>query len=154
MRTRVTVRATLALVVCVTAACAPTLTQSRPQTARDSKVPIMQLWSDPADLPQRNLLWGAGQRDHAPSTRVMYKVVERDLTGYSPGYDVVGPDGRKWSIKVGKEAQTEVVLSRILWALGYFQPETYYVKMAVGRRLEVRRRAGSLPAAIRSQDRR
>ena len=127
MGTRMTVRVGLALLVCSTAACAPTLTQSRPQTARDSSVPIMQLWSDPTDVPQRNLLWGAARSDNAPSTRVMYTVTKRDSTGYSPGYDVSGPDGRKWSIKVGKEAQTEVVLSRILWALGYYQPQTYYV---------------------------
>jgi hypothetical protein len=57
----------------------------------------------------------------------MYTVLKRDETGYSRGYDVVGPDKRKWSIKVGKEAQTEVVVSRILWALGYHQPETYYL---------------------------
>src|SRR4030095_11093514 len=29
---------------------------------------------------------------------------------------------REWDIKVGKEAQTEVVVSRILWALGYHRP--------------------------------
>jgi hypothetical protein len=30
-------------------------------------------------------------------------------------------------VKLGPEAQTEVVVSRILWALGYHQPPTYYV---------------------------
>jgi hypothetical protein len=33
----------------------------------------------------------------------------------------------EWSVKLGPEAQTEVVVSRILWALGYHQPQTYYV---------------------------
>jgi hypothetical protein len=30
-------------------------------------------------------------------------------------------------VKLGPEAQTEVAVSRILWALGYHQPPTYYV---------------------------
>jgi len=30
-------------------------------------------------------------------------------------------------VKLGKEAQTEVVASRLLWAIGYHQPPTYYV---------------------------
>jgi hypothetical protein len=50
-----------------------------------------------------------------------------DTTGYSPGFDVRGPDGRAWSVKLGPEAQTEVVASRVLWALGYHQPPTYYL---------------------------
>ena len=58
---------------------------------------------------------------------VEYTVNKRDESGYSKGYDVVGPDGREWDIKVGKEVQSEIVVSRILWALGYHQPATYYV---------------------------
>jgi hypothetical protein len=57
----------------------------------------------------------------------VFTVTGIDKTGYSRGYDVVGPDGREWDIKLGKEVQPEIVLSRILWALGYYQPETYYV---------------------------
>ena len=71
-----------------------------------------------------------GIRHGRPTRRrrdVEYTVLKRDKTGYSNGYDVVGPDGRQWDIKIGKEAQTEIVLSRILWALGYHQPATYYV---------------------------
>jgi hypothetical protein len=33
----------------------------------------------------------------------------------------------EWSAKIGPEAQTEVVVSRILWALGYHQPPIYYL---------------------------
>ena len=40
---------------------------------------------------------------------------------------MVGPDGRTWSVKLGPEAQSEVVVSRLLWAAGYFQPATYYL---------------------------
>ena len=33
----------------------------------------------------------------------------------------------EWSAKIGPEAQTEVVVSRLLWALGYHQPPIYYL---------------------------
>ena len=32
-----------------------------------------------------------------------------------------------WDIKLGPEAQVEVVVSRLLWAVGFHQPPTYYV---------------------------
>jgi hypothetical protein len=127
-RSGMKVGAGLLLAMCVAAACAPTLQQTRPQGLRTSAAPIAQLWSDPKDLGQRNLVWGPGREASAPSTRAPYTVLKKDDSGYSPGYDVAGPDGRKWSIKLGKEAQPEVVLSRILWALGYHQPQTYFVK--------------------------
>jgi len=126
-RSRLTVRAGVFLVVCTAAACAPTLKQTRPQGLRPTTVPILELWSNPTDLTQRNLTWGPGRQASAPSPKATYTVLKKDDTGYSPGYDVVGPDGRKWSVKIGKEVQPEIVVSRILWALGYYQPETYYV---------------------------
>ena len=36
--------------------------------------------------------------------------------------------GLEWSVKLGPEAQSEVVSSRILWAIGFHQPPTYYVE--------------------------
>jgi hypothetical protein len=108
--------------------CGRPVINNRPATpdARP-RVPLSQLWNEPQNLERRNLLWGSAEPRQAPSTDVDYKVVKVDNTGFSDGYDVVGPDGREWDIKVGDEAQTEVVVSRILWALGYHQPATYYV---------------------------
>ena len=126
-RFRVASRAGLIVVVCTTISCAPTLQRARVQNRSKSAPPMLQLWTDPGDLSHRDLLWGPGRAANAPSKNALYTVVKRDDSGFSPGYDVVGPDKRKWSIKVGPEAQPEVVLSRILWALGYHQPETYYV---------------------------
>ena len=37
------------------------------------------------------------------------------------------PTACEWSAKIGPEAQTEVVVSRILWGLGYHQPPIYYL---------------------------
>jgi hypothetical protein len=54
--------------------------------------------------------------------------VARDTSGWSPGFDVRGRDGVEWSVKLGLEAQSEVVSSRILWAMGFHQPPTYYLE--------------------------
>jgi hypothetical protein len=108
--------------------CGRPVINNRPATPdAQPRVPLAQLWTDPQDLERRNLLWGSAQPDQAPAKSAEYKVVKLDKSGFSNGYDVVGPDGREWDVKVGKEAQTEVVVSRILWALGYHQPATYYV---------------------------
>ena len=77
--------------------------------------------------PARDLFWGVGGRDAAPDPNGEYQFVARDTTGKSPGYDVRDAQGRLWSVKLGPEAQSEVVVSRLLWAAGYFQPATYYL---------------------------
>jgi len=108
--------------------CGRPIINNRPATPEaPPRAPLTELWNEPQDLERRNLLWGSAPADQAPSKDVEYEVRKRDTTGYSGGYDVVGPDGRAWDIKVGKEAQTEVVVSRLLWALGYHQPAAYYV---------------------------
>src|SRR5262245_12658552 len=108
--------------------CGRPVINNRPATPEARpRAPLSQLWNEPQNLERRNLLWGSAQQRQAPSTDAEYKVVKVDKTGFSDGYDVVGPDGRAWDIKVGEEAQPEVVVSRILWALGYHQPATYYV---------------------------
>jgi len=107
--------------------CGRPVINNRPATPdAQPRAPLSQLWNEPQDLERRNLLRGSAT-GQAPSTDLEYKVVKRDTTGFSNGYDIVAPDGWAWDIKVGPEAQTEVVVSRILWALGYHQPATYYV---------------------------
>jgi hypothetical protein len=121
---------TLGLVIAsfMTLDCGRPVINNRPAAPDASpRAPLTQLWNEPRDLERRNLLWGSAPADQAPSRDVEYEVRKQDTTGYSGGYDVVGPDGRAWDIKVGKEAQSEIVVSRILWALGYHQPAAYYV---------------------------
>jgi hypothetical protein len=65
--------------------------------------------------------------DAAPKPDDAYSFVADKKTGFSPGYDVKAPDEIEWSVKMGPEAQTEVVASRILWAAGYHQPPVYYL---------------------------
>ena len=75
----------------------------------------------------RDLFWGVGGRRYAPPPRPPTRSWRRTTTGFSVSYDVTSPDGTEWSAKIGPEAQTEVVVSRILWGLGYHQPPIYYL---------------------------
>jgi hypothetical protein len=95
--------------------------------ASAASVDVSQLWEDPADLETRNLFYGPGEEALAPKAGTAFTFVKTDQGGYSPGYDVKGPDGIEWSVKLGPEAQTEVAVSRILWAVGYHQVPTYYL---------------------------
>ena len=90
-------------------------------------VEVSRLWREPHDLASRDLLHGPGGAELMPDPSVPFTFVQADESGYSPGYDVRDQDGLEWSVKLGPEAQTEVAVSRILWALGYYQPPTYYV---------------------------
>src|SRR5205814_4652573 len=47
--------------------------------------------------------------------------------GTSPGMTVVDPVGRTWHVKQGREGPPEVVVSRILSAVGYHQPPVYFL---------------------------
>jgi hypothetical protein len=93
---------------------------------KDSKAPahasLEELWIEPRDIGSRDLFHGPGGPSSAPDPRVPYRVTGKDTKGHSSGYDVEGPDGRKWDVKTGEESKTEVAVSRILWAIGYHQP--------------------------------
>ena len=88
---------------------------------------MAELWIDPGTAAPRDLFWGIGGRKYAPPPDVIYEVEGKDDAGFSVSFDVKSPDGVEWSAKVGPEAQTEVVMSRILWGLGYHQPPVYYL---------------------------
>ena len=116
------------VMACLTVACTRPMLSGNAQVQQPKpQVTLLELWSEPKDIAQRNLLWGGSREAEAPGANDVFTVTAVDKTGYSPGYDVTGPDGREWDIKVGKEVQSEIVLSRILWALGYHQPQTFYV---------------------------
>jgi hypothetical protein len=85
------------------------------------------LWSEPSDIASRDLFYGPGGKRLAPRSDAEYRIVGYDKTGHSHGYDVQDKEGRRWAVKLGEEAQSDVVVSRILWAIGYRQPITYYV---------------------------
>jgi hypothetical protein len=86
---------------------------------------MAELWVEPQQ--PRDLFWGVGGQRYAPPPEATYALIDKDATGFSVSYDVKSPDGMEWSAKIGPEAQTEVIVSRILWGLGYHQPPIYYL---------------------------
>ena len=99
----------------------------RPTLDAPTPTDIARLWQEPADLANRDLFHGPGGAELMPSGSATFTFVAADSAGYSAGYDVRDANGLEWSVKLGPEAQPEVAVSRILWALGYHQPPTYYL---------------------------
>ena len=97
-------------------------------TASDpTRTAISELWQEPADLETRDLFAGPPSEVPAPEPSAPLTFVKSDNAGFSPGYDLRDANGMEWSVNLGSEAQTEVVASRILWAIGFHQVPTYYL---------------------------
>jgi hypothetical protein len=89
----------------------------------DTAAPV--LWREPADIASRNLLEGPGGKEHEP--RPPFTFVKEDMEGSNPKFDVRDQDGVKWKVKLGAEARPETVATRLLWAIGYFANEDYFL---------------------------
>ena len=77
-----------------------------------------------APEPNRDRFWGVKGDTLAPppDPAATDRVLQVKQGGFSEGVTVEGARGRKWNVKFPPEAATEVVASRILWAVGYHQP--------------------------------
>ena len=82
------------------------------------------LWRDPGDIPARDLHHGPGSSELAP--QAPFTFIEEVKTGESPKFKVSDARGVKWNVKLGPEAQSETVATRLVWAVGYFAEEAYY----------------------------
>src|SRR3712207_6383352 len=82
------------------------------------------LWRDPGDIASRDLYHGPGAAHLAP--RPPFRFVGEVKKGESPKFKVTDARGVEWSVKLGPEAQSETVASRLVWAVGYFAEEAYY----------------------------
>ena len=83
------------------------------------------MWQDPADIASRDLYYGPGGKEHAPHTTFTF--LKEDLKGTNPKFDVRDEDGVKWKVKLGVEARPETVASRLVWAVGYYANEDYFL---------------------------
>ena len=96
-------------------------------------MPAESLWVDPVDLESRDLFHGSWGLEYAPNPAVTYQIVERKHSGINPGMTLEDPLGREWSVKQPcldepvAEGPIEVVLSRVLSAVGYHQPPVFYL---------------------------
>lgn len=89
------------------------------------------LWRDPGPIAKRDLYWGAGSKARAP--RPPFTFVAEDTSGSRPKLKVRDAAGVEWTAKFAppdplqNEVHSEIAASRIMWALGYFVDENYYV---------------------------
>ena len=85
------------------------------------------LWHDPGDIASLDLLNGAGGTKDAPDPHADYVFVEEDMSGTSPKFYVKDSNGVKWLVKLGPEAKPETAATRLVWAMGYFTDEDYFL---------------------------
>jgi len=94
----------------------------KPQTLTGPAV----LWREPADIPARNLLNGAGGDALKPDLSKV-TLLREETGGYSTKYRVQDAAGNEWVAKIGKEAQSETASNRLVWAVGYETEIVYLV---------------------------
>jgi hypothetical protein len=85
------------------------------------------LWRDPEDITSRNLFYGPGGKVHEP--RGTFTFEKEDMSGSNPKFDIVDEDGVRWKVKMGVEARPETVASRLVWSVGYFANEDYFMRV-------------------------
>ena len=100
---------------------------ARPEPPGDRPPSIAELWQEPADLAARDLFCGPWGASNAPDARATFTFKHDKTHGTSPGMTIVDPLGRTWHVKQGREGPPEVVVSRILSAVGYHQPPVYFL---------------------------
>jgi hypothetical protein len=113
------------LSIAVATAGAPAKRSTEKQKAEITGHGPAVLWRHPKDIATRDLIYGPGGKAHSPVGPFTFD--KEDLKGTNPKFDVIAANGGKWKVKLGEEAQPETVASRLVWAVGYFANEDYFV---------------------------
>ena len=83
------------------------------------------IWRDPGRIAELDLEAGPCGREGAPAEP--FHFIEEHDSGSQPCLSVRDRRGRIWRVKWGPEVHTEVIGTRLAWALGYFAEQTYFV---------------------------
>ncbi len=83
------------------------------------------IWRDPGNIASRNLLYGTGGEQDQPHGTMMF--IDEDLAGSNLKFHLRDQDGIKWTAKMGVEAKPETAAVHLLWAVGYFTDEDYFI---------------------------
>jgi hypothetical protein len=98
-----------------------------------SEAHMAELWQRPDDLASRDLFYGPWGEKLAPDAQTAFTFVAKKQHGTNPGVTVRDRLGREWHVKQpphnnqGAEGPVEVLLSRVLSAIGYHQPPVYFL---------------------------
>ena len=123
----------------------------QPIVTPSGQEPRDSLWEEPPDLAAANLFDGPWGGDRAPDPAATFTFLRPKTHGINPGVIVSDPGGRVWHVKqhahndAGAEGPVEVVLSRVLSAVGYHQPPVYFVpsfRMTTGSSTHAHTQAG------------
>jgi hypothetical protein len=125
-RTVLKLAATFSIVIVFASTQVVAQQESQPAKPSENTAGKPVLWSDPTDLESRNLFDGPGGKQDAPQGTV-FAYESEDLKGTNAKFDVHDQDGVKWKVKLGEEARPETVATRLLWAVGYFADEDYFL---------------------------
>jgi len=101
---------------------------AQPASDPVNPVSIHAIWQDPGEISSLDLAFGSGGRAHAPREDATYSFLKEDLGGSSPKFYVKDEAGVEWLVKVGDEARGETAATRLVWAMGYFTDEDYFVR--------------------------
>ena len=96
------------------------------------------LWREPTDIASRDLLYGAGGRKHEP--KGPFRFVKEDMGGSNPKFVIEDARGTRWKVKLGPEVKSETAATRLLWAVGYFTDEDYFLPQLVVQEMKKLRR--------------
>jgi hypothetical protein len=108
------------------------------------------LWREPIDIQSRNLFYGPGGPDHQPHGKLSF--IEEKFNGVNPKFDVHDEDGTRWGVKIGEEAKPETAATRLVWAVGYFTNEDYYLpELNIAGNMNLKR-GGALSHSTRLKD--
>ncbi|HYO91000.1 MAG TPA: hypothetical protein VEQ40_05160, partial [Pyrinomonadaceae bacterium] len=113
--------------------------QQKQQKVLPTGTPV--IWRDPGDIRSRDLRYGPGSAELAPVAPFTF--IKEETTQTSPKFRVRDARGVQWTVKLGVEAQAETVSTRLVWAMGYFAEESYYLD-----RVEI----NNLPRLTRGQE--
>jgi hypothetical protein len=135
------IRKTLVLSLVLAASLSSTALaqQKKGKPVVDIGTPV--LWRDPGDVSARDLRYGSGSEELSPVGPFTF--IAEDKIGASPKFKVKDAKGTSWTVKLGIEAKSEIVATRLVWAMGYFAEEAYYFD-----RVEIK----NLPRLARGQE--
>lgn len=123
-----------------TPACSRALRATAPSPLTPQQ--MAQFWVD-TPIESRDLFLGPGRADVPPQPNAILSFIKDDTTGFSRKVVVKDEQGTQWNVKLGPEAQPEVVSSRLVWALGFHQLPQYVVGRWIMKGGEL---SGTMPA--------
>jgi hypothetical protein len=79
---------------------------------------------DPQTL---DLFYGTGGKENVPDDKGPFTFLSEDLKQTSPKFDAKDAQGDRWRVKMGPEARAETAATRLVWGVGYFVDQDYYM---------------------------